>query len=39
MREDELCAAIEHAAEDIKTGPVTDDDLMMALAVREAQEG
>ena len=39
MREDELCAAIEQAAEAIKTGPVTDDDLMIALAMWEAQEG
>jgi hypothetical protein len=37
MREDELCAAIEQAAEAIKTGPLTDDDLMIALAMREAQ--
>ncbi len=37
MREDELCAAI--AVESIKTGPVTDDDLMIALALREAQGG
>ena len=37
QREDELCAAIEQAAEAIKTGPVTDDDLMIALAVRDAQ--
>ncbi len=37
-REDELCAAIEQAAEDIKTGPVTDDDLMIALAVRDSQK-
>ena len=36
-REEELCAAIEQAAEAIKSGPVTDDDLMIALAVREAQ--
>ena len=35
-REDELCAAIEQAAEAIKS-PVTDDDLMIALAMREAQ--
>ena len=39
MREDELCAAIEQAAEAIKTGPVTDDDLMIALAVRDSQGG
>ncbi len=39
MREDELCAAIEQAVEAIKTGPVTDDDLMIALAVRDTQGG
>ena len=38
MREDELCAAIEQAAGAIKTGPVTDDDLMIALAVRDSQK-
>ncbi len=37
MREDELCAAIKQAAEDIKEGPVTEDDLVIALAIREAQ--
>ncbi len=39
MREDELCAAMEQVAEAIKIGPVTDEDLMIALAMREAQEG
>ncbi len=39
MREDELCAAIEQAVEAIKTGPVTDDDLMTSLAVRDTQGG
>ncbi len=38
MREDELCAAIEQAVEAIKTGPVTDDDLMIAMAVRDTQD-
>ena len=37
MREDELSAAIEQAVEAIKTGPVTDDDLAIALAVRDTQ--
>ncbi len=37
MREEELCAAIDQAAEAIKTGPVTDDDLLLALAMRDAQ--
>jgi hypothetical protein len=37
MREDELCAAIKQAAEDIKEGPITEDDLVIALAVRDAQ--
>ena len=39
MREDELCAAIEQAAEAIKTGPVTDDDLVVALTLRDSQGG
>ncbi len=39
IREDELCAAIEQAAEAIKTGPVTDDDLLIALTLRDSQEG
>ncbi len=39
MREDELCAAIEQAVEAIKAGPVTDDDLLIALALRESQGG
>ncbi len=38
MREDALCRAIEDAAEDIKTGPVTDDDLLIASAVEGSQE-
>ena len=37
MREDELCAAIEQAAKDIKTGPVTDDDLLIALTLRDTR--
>ncbi len=37
MREEELCAAIEQAVEVIKTGPVTDDDLLIAKAVLDAQ--
>ncbi len=37
MREEELCAAIEQAVEVIKTGPVTDDDLLVAMAMRDAQ--
>ncbi len=36
MREEELCAAIEHAVEPIKTGPVTEDDLLIAMAVADA---
>jgi hypothetical protein len=36
-REEELCAAIEQAAEAVKTGPVTDDDLMIALTLRDTQ--
>ncbi len=39
QREDELCAAIEQAVESIKTGPVTDDDLLIALTLRDYQEG
>jgi hypothetical protein len=39
MREDELCAAIKQAAEDIREGPVTEDDLVIALTVRETQRG
>ncbi len=37
MREDELCAAIEQAADAIKTGPVTDNDLLIALTLRDAE--
>ncbi len=37
MREDELCAAIKQAAEDIKEGPITEDDLMISLAIRDTQ--
>ncbi len=37
MREEELCAAIEQAVEAIKAGPVTDDDLLIAKAVLDAQ--
>ena len=37
MREDELCAAIEQAVQAIKTGPVTDEDLLVALTIRDAQ--
>ncbi len=39
MREDELCAAIEQAAEAIKAGPVTEDDFLIALAMWDAQGG
>jgi hypothetical protein len=39
MREDELCAAIERAAEAVKKGPITEDDLVIALAIRETQRG
>ncbi len=39
QREDELCAAIEQAVESIKTGPVMDDDLLIALTLRDSQEG
>ena len=38
MREEELCTAIEQAVEPIKTGPVTDDDLLIASAVEDSQE-
>ncbi len=37
MREEELCVAIEQAVEVIKTGPVTDDNLLIAKAVLDAQ--
>ncbi len=37
MREEELCAAIDQAAEAIKTGRVTDDELMIALTLRDTQ--
>ncbi len=37
MREEELCAAIEQAAEAIKAGPLTKDDFLIALAMRDAQ--
>ena len=37
MREEELCAAIEQAAGAIKTGPLTEDDFLIALAMRDAQ--
>ncbi len=37
MREEELCAAIDQAAEAIKTDRVTDDELMIALTLRDAQ--
>jgi len=37
MREEELCAAIEQAVEAIKTGPLTEDDFLIALAIRDAQ--
>ena len=37
MREEELCAAIDQAAETIKTDRVTDDELMIALTLRDAQ--
>ena len=36
MREEELCAAIEQAVEDIKAGPLTEDDFLIALAMRDA---
>ncbi len=36
MREDALCRAIEDAAEAVKTGPVTDDDLLIAQAAEDA---
>jgi hypothetical protein len=37
MREDELCAAIEQAAEAVKKGPITEDDLVIALGIQDAQ--
>ena len=37
MREEELCTAIEQAVEVIKAGPVTEDDLLIAKAVLDAQ--
>ncbi len=36
-REEELCAAIQNAVEPIKTGPFSEDDLLIAMAVRDAQ--
>ena len=39
MREDELCAAIEQAVGDIRTGSLTEDDFLIALAMRDAQRG
>ncbi len=36
MREDALCRAIEDAAEAVKTGPVTEDDLLIAQAMEDA---
>ncbi len=36
MREDSLCRAIEIAAEDIKPGPITEDDLLIAQAMEDA---
>jgi hypothetical protein len=39
MREDELCAAIEQAVAAIKTGPLTEDEFLIALAMRDAQGG
>ena len=37
MRENELCAAIEQAVAAIKTGPLTEDEFLIALAMRDAQ--
>ena len=36
-REEELFAAIEQAHEAAKTGPITDDELMIALTLWDAQ--
>ena len=36
-REEELLAAIEQAHEAAKTGPFTDDELMIALTLQDAQ--
>jgi len=37
MREEVLCAAIEQAVEVIKTGPLTNENFLIALAVRDPQ--
>ncbi len=36
-RDEELCVAIMQAVEGIKTGPLTEDDFLIALAMRDAQ--